>query len=50
MGMYCEVSVASADDVKDVDLDDFMASPGNCYSNCCVIRKVVARIALLADG
>ena len=39
MGMYCEVSVASADDVKDVDLDDYMASPGTATATAVSLEK-----------
>ena len=39
MGMYCEVSAASADNVKNIDLYDFMASPGTATSTGVCLEK-----------
>ena len=39
MGMYCEVTAASADDVKKLDLDDFMVSTRTATSTGTSLEK-----------
>jgi hypothetical protein len=39
MGMYCEVSVASADDIKNGVLDEFMALPGTATATAVSLEK-----------
>jgi hypothetical protein len=50
MGMHCEVSVASADDIENADLDDLMVSSGTATATAVSLEKSWHGLHFLLTG